>query len=167
MSWSASRPGPGTADPHPGAWPSDAEATSIWPWSAAPRRASRPLALAVARCLSRTGPPVELVTVDSMQVYRGMDIGTAKPTAAEQAEIPHHLIDLVDPGEDFALARYRGRPAEVLAGIEPARPPGPAGRRDRPLLPRRGGRPDASGPVSRGAGRARAEACHRGRCTGD
>jgi tRNA dimethylallyltransferase len=52
-----------------------------------------------------------------MQVYRGMDIGTAKPSAAEQAEIPHHLIDLVDPAEDFALARYQRAAGEVLAGI--------------------------------------------------
>ena len=49
--------------------------------------------MAVAR---RRGD-VEIVCVDSMAVYRGMDIGTAKPTAAERAEVPHHLIDLVDP----------------------------------------------------------------------
>ncbi|MXW88411.1 MAG: tRNA (adenosine(37)-N6)-dimethylallyltransferase MiaA, partial [Acidimicrobiaceae bacterium] len=42
----------------------------------------------------------EIVTLDSMQVYRGMDIGTATPTAAEQTEVPHHLIDLVDPSEE-------------------------------------------------------------------
>jgi tRNA dimethylallyltransferase len=53
-----------------------------------------------------------------MQVYRGMDIGTAKPSAAEQAEIPHHLIDLVDPAEDFTLARYQQAAEEALAGIE-------------------------------------------------
>ena len=46
------------------------------------------LALAIARCHH----DVEIVTVDSMQVYRGMDIGTAKPTPAERAEVPHHLI---------------------------------------------------------------------------
>ncbi|MEZ5165087.1 MAG: isopentenyl transferase family protein [Acidimicrobiales bacterium] len=51
------------------------------------------LALAVAGAL----PGVELVSVDSMQVYRGMDIGTAKPTPEERARVPHHLIDLVDP----------------------------------------------------------------------
>ncbi|WP_419915122.1 tRNA (adenosine(37)-N6)-dimethylallyltransferase MiaA [Candidatus Poriferisodalis sp.] len=48
----------------------------------------------------------ELVSVDSMQVYRGMDIGTAKPTAAEQADVPHHLIDLVDPAERFTVVDY-------------------------------------------------------------
>ena len=49
-------------------------------------------ALAVAQVL-----PVEIVSVDSALVYRGMDIGTAKPTAAERERVPHHLIDLVEP----------------------------------------------------------------------
>jgi len=61
---------------------------------------------------------IELVSVDSMQVYRGMDIGTAKPTPAEQAAVPCHLIDLADPSEDFSLARFQAVAAEVLAGIE-------------------------------------------------
>ena len=53
-----------------------------------------------------------------MQVYRGMDIGTAKPSTEERAEIPHHLIDLVDPAEDFTVARYLGAARRVLEGIE-------------------------------------------------
>lgn len=57
--------------------------------------------------LARRAGGVELVAVDSMQVYRGMDIGTAKPTAAEQAEVPHHLIDLAEPDDDFTVARYQ------------------------------------------------------------
>jgi tRNA dimethylallyltransferase len=48
----------------------------------------------------------EIISVDSMQVYRGMDIGTAKPTAAERARAPHHLIDLVNPNESFTVARF-------------------------------------------------------------
>lgn len=48
----------------------------------------------------------EIISSDSMQIYREMDIGTAKPTAAEQAAIPHHMIDIVDPGEPFSVARY-------------------------------------------------------------
>ncbi len=56
--------------------------------------------------LARRHPDVELVSVDSMQVYRGMDIGTAKPTAAEQAEVRHHLIDLVDPCDSYTVSRY-------------------------------------------------------------
>jgi tRNA dimethylallyltransferase len=61
---------------------------------------------------------VELVSVDSMQVYRGMDVGTAKPSAAEQAELPHHLIDLADPCEDFTVTRFQAAFTEALAAIE-------------------------------------------------
>lgn len=49
----------------------------------------------------------EILSLDSMQIYRGMDIGTAKPTAAERASLPHHLIDVTDPGENFSAADYR------------------------------------------------------------
>ncbi len=48
----------------------------------------------------------EIVSCDSMQIYRGMDVGTAKPDAAEMGGIPHHLIDVADPGEDFSVSRY-------------------------------------------------------------
>ncbi len=49
----------------------------------------------------------EIISLDSMAVYRRMDIGTAKPTAAERAAVPHHLIDIVDPHEEFSVAQYR------------------------------------------------------------
>lgn len=49
----------------------------------------------------------EILSVDSMLVYRGMDIGTAKPTAHQQATIPHHLMDLADPSERFTVARFQ------------------------------------------------------------
>lgn len=74
------------------------------------------LALELARRLP--GPPVELVSVDSMQVYLGMDVGTAKPTAEEQAEVPHHLIDLADPADDFSVADFQLAAREVLTAIE-------------------------------------------------
>lgn len=48
----------------------------------------------------------EIVSMDSMAVYRGMDLGTAKPTPAERAAVPHHLLDVVEPEEEFSLARY-------------------------------------------------------------
>lgn len=48
----------------------------------------------------------EIISGDSMQVYRGMDIGTAKPTKAEMNGIPHHLIDVADIGESFSAARF-------------------------------------------------------------
>jgi tRNA dimethylallyltransferase len=73
---------------------------------------------AVALELARRLSDVELVSIDSMQVYRGMDVGTAKPTPAEQTEVPHHLIDLADPAEDFSVARFQAAAAEALAGIE-------------------------------------------------
>jgi tRNA dimethylallyltransferase len=62
---------------------------------------------AVALAIARRRPDVELVSVDSMQVYRGMDIGTAKPTPAERAEVPHHVLDLVDPSEDFSVTQHQ------------------------------------------------------------
>jgi tRNA dimethylallyltransferase len=72
------------------------------------------LALAAAAQLG----DVEIVTIDSMQVYRGMDIGTAKPTPCERASVPHHLLDLADPWENYSVARFQRAAAGVLAGIE-------------------------------------------------
>src|SRR3954447_15495871 len=48
----------------------------------------------------------EILSVDSMQVYRGMDIGTAKPSREEQGRIKHHIIDVVEPSEEFTVARF-------------------------------------------------------------
>ncbi len=59
------------------------------------------LALALAKRL-----PVEILVADSRQVYRGMDIGTAKPDAAARASVPHHLLDLADPDEPFTVAQW-------------------------------------------------------------
>ena len=59
--------------------------------------------------------PLEIVSVDSAQVYRGMDIGTAKPTAAERAAVPHHLIDIRDPAEPYSAGDFV---REALAAIE-------------------------------------------------
>ncbi|HEY9556117.1 MAG TPA: tRNA (adenosine(37)-N6)-dimethylallyltransferase MiaA [Acidimicrobiales bacterium] len=68
--------------------------------------------------LARRDPTWELVSADSMQVYRGMDIGTAKPTLAEQADVPHHAIDLLDPWEDGTVVHYQRVAREAIAGIE-------------------------------------------------
>lgn len=62
--------------------------------------------------------PCEVVSMDSMQVYRGMDIGTAKVTAAEQAEVRHHMLDLVEPSESFDLSLFQAGAHEAIAGIE-------------------------------------------------
>ena len=63
-------------------------------------------------------PGTEIVAVDSMQVYRGMDIGTAKPTPAERAAVPHHGIDLCDPGDDFTVTEYRAAYDEAIDRID-------------------------------------------------
>ncbi len=83
----------------------------------------------LALALARLAGDVEVLSADSMQVYRGMDIGTAKPTASEQAEVTHHLIDLVGIEEGFSVSEFqraaaaassevasRGRRAVVVGG---------------------------------------------------
>jgi tRNA dimethylallyltransferase len=62
----------------------------------------------------------EIVSVDSMLVYRGMDVGTAKPTREQRLRVPHHLIDLAEPSERFTVARYQGCAHRALEHI--ARP---------------------------------------------
>ena len=61
--------------------------------------------------------PVEIVSVDSAQVYRGMDIGTAKPDAATRARVAHHLLDLIDPDQSYSAARFRADALAAMAGI--------------------------------------------------
>ena len=71
-----------------------------------------PLALALARAL-----PLEIVSVDSAQVYRGMDVGTAKPSSAERTAVPHHLIDIIDPTETYSAARFRSDALRIMSGM--------------------------------------------------
>jgi tRNA dimethylallyltransferase len=61
--------------------------------------------------------PVEIVSVDSAQVYRGMDIGTAKPTPAERARVPHHLIDIRDPDQSYSAGQFREDAITAIRGI--------------------------------------------------
>ncbi len=61
--------------------------------------------------------PVEVVSVDSAQVYRGMDVGTAKPDAATRASVAHHLIDVVDPPEAYSAGRFRDDAAREIEAI--------------------------------------------------
>jgi tRNA dimethylallyltransferase len=72
------------------------------------------VALSVARHLGG----LEIVSVDSMQVYRGMDIGTAKPSLADRAEIVHHLVDVADPSEAFTVVRFQHEYDAALAAID-------------------------------------------------
>jgi len=60
----------------------------------------------------------EIISADSRQVYRYMDIGTAKPTKEEQALVPHHLIDVVNPDEDFSLSLYQSKALEAIDDIQ-------------------------------------------------
>ena len=59
----------------------------------------------------------EIISFDSMQIYRGMDIGTAKPTAEEMGNIPHHMIDIADPTEDFSVSRFIEQADGILQDI--------------------------------------------------
>jgi tRNA dimethylallyltransferase len=61
--------------------------------------------------------PIEIVSVDSALVYRGMDIGTAKPSATERALVPHHLIDIIEPFEAYSAARFVGDAQQLVNDI--------------------------------------------------
>ena len=74
------------------------------------------IALDLVRSL-RGVQPVEIVSVDSALVYRGMDIGTAKPSAAERAECPHHLIDLTEPTASYSAAQFAADAQRLVAEI--------------------------------------------------
>ena len=81
---------------------------------------------AVAMAVAEQLGDVELVSIDSMQVYRRMDVGTAKPTAQERARVRHHLLDLVDPWEQFTVAEFQRAYGGALSDI--------GGRANRALL---------------------------------
>lgn len=76
--------------------------------------ASGKTALGVALAKALDG---EVVSADSMQVYRGMDIGTAKPTPEEMEGVPHHMLDVAEPDEDFSVARYVEMAAPIVEDI--------------------------------------------------
>ncbi len=59
----------------------------------------------------------EIISFDSMQIYRGMDIGTAKPTIEERRGIPHHMIDIADPWEDFSVSRFVEQADKILQDL--------------------------------------------------
>lgn len=77
--------------------------------------ASGKSALALELCKRLDG---ELISLDSMQIYRGLDIGTAKPTKAEQAEVRHHMIDICEPTENFSAAEFAERAHKVIADVQ-------------------------------------------------
>ncbi len=72
---------------------------------------------ALALALARRAGDIELISADSMQVYRGMDIGTAKPTPAERAEVRHHVIDLVEPHESFSVSDFQREARRAMTEV--------------------------------------------------
>ncbi|MFY3386874.1 tRNA (adenosine(37)-N6)-dimethylallyltransferase MiaA [Paracidovorax sp. MALMAid1276] len=74
-------------------------------------------ALALAAVLGKQGQPVEIISVDSALVYRGMDIGTAKPTPEERAFVPHHLIDIREPLQAYSAAEFVQDATQLIAEI--------------------------------------------------
>ena len=75
------------------------------------------LSIAVAQGLAGEGISAEIISADSRQVYRGLDIGTAKATAADRNGVPHHGLDLVEPDQPFTLADFSTHARDALAGI--------------------------------------------------
>jgi tRNA dimethylallyltransferase len=59
----------------------------------------------------------EIISLDSMTIYRGMDVGTAKPTADDRAAVPHHLLDIVDPADEYSVAQYVEAAAATVEGV--------------------------------------------------
>jgi tRNA dimethylallyltransferase len=76
------------------------------------------VAMAVAQQQTNSQSPVHIVAVDAMQVYRDMNIGTAKPTLSDQNLVPHHCIDLVDSHERFTVAEFKKSATEALSKID-------------------------------------------------
>lgn len=72
----------------------------------------------LAMAIAEKRPDVELVSIDSMQVYRGMDIGTAKPSHEEQARVRHHLIDIAEPSAGFTVSMFQAAWREVAADLK-------------------------------------------------
>lgn len=76
------------------------------------------LGIAIAKRLEAQGERAEIVNADAYQMYRGMDIGTAKPTPEEQAQVKHHLIDIIDPSDTMTVARFQQLAREVIADLQ-------------------------------------------------
>jgi tRNA dimethylallyltransferase len=75
------------------------------------------LAISLAEWLAARGMPAEVISADSRQVYRGLDIGTAKATAAERARVVHHGLDLVDPDQPYSVAEFRAHALAALGAL--------------------------------------------------
>jgi tRNA dimethylallyltransferase len=76
------------------------------------------LALWLARQYKDLGQVIEIISMDSALVYKGMDIGTAKPSKAEQTEVAHHLIDVLDPSQNYSAAQFASDAKELISDIK-------------------------------------------------
>ncbi|MFM8387970.1 MAG: isopentenyl transferase family protein, partial [Actinomycetota bacterium] len=72
---------------------------------------------AVAMQVASMFSDVDIVAIDAMQVYRNMDIGTAKPTSDDQRRVPHHCLDLVDPSQRFTATQFQAAAGDALDAI--------------------------------------------------
>jgi tRNA dimethylallyltransferase len=97
---------------------SSATAPRLWAVVGATGTGKTALSLDLAEHLARSGRPAEIVNADAMQLYRGMDIGTAKLPATERRGIPHHLLDVREVTDDAAVAWYQATARAVIAGIQ-------------------------------------------------
>lgn len=78
------------------------------------------LSLDLAEALTQRGTPAQIINADAMQLYRGMDIGTAKLPVAERRGIPHHLLDVLDPTDDASVAQYQSDARTIIREIQGA-----------------------------------------------
>lgn len=76
------------------------------------------LGIAIARRLAERGEHAQIVNADAYQMYRGMDIGTAKASAQEQAAVPHHLLDVIDPSSTMTVARFQQMARTVISDLQ-------------------------------------------------
>lgn len=89
----------------------------LWALVGATGTGKTALSLDLAAALTKSGRPAEIVNVDAMQLYRGMDIGTAKLPADERRGIPHHLFDVLEPSEEATVAWYQPRARAAIEAI--------------------------------------------------
>lgn len=76
------------------------------------------LGIAIARRLAERGETAHIVNADAYQMYKGMDIGTAKASAQEQAAVPHHLLDVIEPSDTMSVARFQHMARECIAELQ-------------------------------------------------
>lgn len=100
--------------PRPGPAPSQGRVLALLGPTASGKSS---LALAIAEARTAAGRPTEIVAIDAFTVYRGMDIGTAKPDPAARARIPHHLVDVLDPAEELTVVRFRDLARAAIAEV--------------------------------------------------